>query len=100
MICNLAVPTIGQYPYYQTLIKILERIMYNCLHEFLETNNLIYSLQFGFRQKHSTFHVLIHLTDKIRKQLDKGNFACGSFVDFQKGFDTVDHQIIRVLFRN
>ena len=74
--------------------KILERIMYNRLYKFLETNNLIYSLQFGFRQKHSTSHALIHLTDKIREQLDKGNFACGIFVDFQKAFDTVDHQIL------
>ena len=74
--------------------KILERIMYNRLYKFLETNNLIYSLQFGFRQKHSTSHALIHLTDKIREQLDKGNFACGIFVDSQKVFDTVDHQIL------
>ena len=74
--------------------KILERILYNCLYKFLETNNLIYSLQFGFRQKHSTSHARIHQTNKIREQLDKGNFACGIFVDFQKAFDTVDHQIL------
>ena len=74
--------------------KILERIMYNRLYKFLETNNLIYSLQFGFRQKHSTSHAFIHLTDKIREQLDKGNFACGIFVDFQKALHTVDHQIL------
>ena len=36
--------------------KIRERILYNRLYKFLETNNLIYSLQFGFRQKHSTSH--------------------------------------------
>ena len=47
--------------------KILERIVYYRLDKFLETNNLIYSLQFGFRQKHSTSHALIHLTDKIRQ---------------------------------
>ena len=51
-------------------------------------------MQLGFRQKHSTSHAFIHLTDKIREQLDKGNFACGIFVDFQKAFDTVDHQIL------
>ena len=68
--------------------------MYNCLYKFLETNNLIYGLQFGFGQKHLSSHALIHLTDKIREQLDKGNFACGIFVDFQKAFDTVDHQIL------
>ena len=74
--------------------KILERIMYNRLYKFLETNNLIYSLQFGFSQKHSASHALIHLTDKTREQLDKGNFASSIFVDFQKAFDTVEHQIL------
>ena len=33
-------------------------------------NSVIYDLQFGFRQKYSTSHALIHLTDKIREQLD------------------------------
>ena len=68
--------------------------MYNRLYKFPETNNLTYNLQFGFRQKLSTSHALIHLIDKIREQLDKGNFACRIFVDFQKDFDTVDHQIL------
>ena len=68
--------------------------MYNRLYKVLETNNLIYSLQFRLRQKHSTSHALIHLTDKIREQLDKGNFTWRIFVDFQKSFDTVDNQIL------
>ena len=52
------------------------------------------SHQFGFRQKYSTTHALIHLTDKIRHEIDKGNYACGIFVDFQKAFNTVDHHIL------
>ena len=57
-------------------------------------NSVIYDLQFDFRQKYSTSHALIHLTDKIREQLDSGNFACGIFVDLQKAFDTVDYVIL------
>ena len=64
------------------------------MYESLESKNLIYDLQFGFQQKHLTSHALIHLTDKIREQLDKWNFGCGIFVDFQKAFDTVDHNIL------
>ena len=49
---------------------------------------------FDFRQKHSTFHALILLTDKRREQLEGGNFACRIFVDLLKAFDTVDHDIL------
>ena len=31
--------------------KILERLMYNRIYKFLSDNNLMYSLQFGVRQK-------------------------------------------------
>ena len=57
-------------------------------------NGVIYNLQVGFRQKYSTSHALIHSTDKIREQLDSRNFASGIFVDLQKVFDTVDHDIL------
>ena len=67
--------------------KVLERPMYNRLYNFLEMNTVIYVFQFGFRQKYSTSHALIHLTDKIREQLENGSFACG-FVDLKKPFDT------------
>ena len=74
--------------------EILERVMCNRLHEFLKSHNLIYDLQFGFRQKHCTFLALIHLIEKIREQLGKGSSSRGIFVDFQKAFDTVDHDIL------
>ena len=74
--------------------KVLKSLTYNRLYSFLEINSIIYDLQFGFRQKYSTSHAFIHLTDKIREQLDNGNFACRIFVDLQKAFDTVDYDIL------
>ena len=74
--------------------KILEKLMYKRLYTFLNNNNAIYNLQFGFRQQYSTSHALINITENIRKALDDGNIGCGVFVDLQKAFDTVDHQIL------
>ena len=74
--------------------KILEKPMYNRLYTFLNNNNFIYNLQFGFRQQYSTSHALINITEEIRKAFDGGNIDCGVFVDLQKAFDTVDHQIL------
>ena len=64
------------------------------MYKFFSDNDLIYPLQFGFRQKYSTVHALISLTENIRKNLDEGNIGCGIFVDLQKAFDTVEHDIL------
>ena len=74
--------------------KFLERLMYNRMYKFFSDNNLIYPLQFGFRQKYSAVHALISLTENIRKSLDEGNIGCDIFVDLQKAFNTVEHDII------
>ena len=68
--------------------------MYKRLYTFLNNNNIIYNLQFGFRKQYSTSHALITITESIRKALDDRNIGYGVFVDFQKAFDTVDHQIL------
>ena len=70
--------------------------MYKRLYTFLDNKYIIYDLQFGFRQQYSTSHVLINMTENIRKALDDGKIGCGIFVDLQKTFDTVDHQILLV----
>ena len=44
--------------------------MYKRLYEFLDKMDAFYSLQFGFREKHSTNHALISMTETIRSTLD------------------------------
>ena len=39
-------------------------------------------------------HALISLTGNKRQVLDEGYIECGIFVDLQKAFDTVDHEIL------
>ena len=56
--------------------KIIEKLMYKRLSNFLDINNLIYSLQFVFQPKYSTTHTLINLTESIRQSLDEGSFGC------------------------
>ena len=68
--------------------------MYRRFYTFLNKKNIIYKLQFGFRQQYSTSNALINITENIRKGLDDGNIGCGVFVDLQKDFDTISKILI------
>ena len=73
--------------------RILEKLTYRRLYTFLNKNNVIYNLQFGFRKHYSIFHALINITENIRETLDDGNMGYGVFVILQKISNSVDHQI-------
>ena len=45
------------------LSKVFEKIVYNCLFDFICNNNILYDYQFGFRPKHSTQQAIITLFD-------------------------------------
>ena len=36
----------------------------------------------------------MHLTETIKQSLDQCLFSCGIFVDLQKSFDTIDHDML------
>ena len=74
--------------------KIFEKMMYKRLVEFLEKQQILYSKQFGFRKKHSTYMPIMLLVDKLVRAMEKGEFVLGIFLDFSKAFDTVDHKIL------
>ena len=74
--------------------KIFEKIMHIRISDFLDSCNLLYPKQFGFRKGHSTNHALISIVEEIRTNLDKGLYTCGVFVDLEKAFDTVNHGIL------
>ena len=74
--------------------KILERLMCKRMLAFLKKHSILYKLQFGFRENHSTVMALIEALNKIYKNLDEGKFVLGVFLDLKKTFDTIDHKIL------
>ena len=77
-----------------SLLSNLDKILEKLIHSRLSIKDIIYPLQLGFRQNHSTSHALIHLTETIKEALYQGRSGCGIFVHLQKAFDTVDHNIL------
>lgn len=72
--------------------KLFEKIMHTFLLNFISPR--LSKHQFGFRPRHSTQHAVSCLIDKLTKNLDDGNIAVGVFLDLQKAFDTVNHNIL------
>ena len=54
----------------------------------------LFKRQFEFRNNHSTNHVLINQVHLIKKYLDDDYYVCGIFIDLQKAFDIVNHNIL------
>ena len=77
-----------------TFSKILEKVMYERLLDFLNEHKILFQYQFGFRKNHSTQLALTVLMDKVIKSIENGDHVIGVFLDFSKAFDTVDHSIL------
>ena len=76
------------------LSKILEKIVYSRLIAFINKHNILYNLQFGFREGHSTSMALMVLVDKIFWAIDDDEYVLGVFLDFGNAFDCLDHGIL------
>ena len=74
--------------------KVLERLMCKRMLDFLKKHKILYKLQFGFRENHSTSLALIEALNEIYLKLDEGKFVLGVFLDLKKAFDTIDHKIL------
>ena len=69
--------------------------MKNACTTFLTKYKVLFKKQFGFRKNPSTIQkLMISLVDLIKKHLDNDFFVCGIFIDFQKAFDTINHDIL------
>ena len=91
---------VGQYNNYRpisvlpTISKILEKIVYSRLLNFLDSEHILYNYQLGFRKNRSTQMALSILVDRIQQCISKKQYVIGTFIDLSKAFDLVNHKIL------
>ena len=74
--------------------KILEKLIYRRLIEFVDENDIIHAHQFGFQKNKTTYMPILLLQDIITKAFEEGEFALGLYLDLRKAFDTVHIDIL------
>ena len=77
-----------------TISKLLEKIMYSRIYNFMDMNKLFFCSQYGFRKKHSCEHAITELIGEICKGLEKKKYTIALFIDLSKAFDTICHEIL------
>ena len=74
--------------------KVFEKLLYEQLYDSFVSNNLLSDRQFGFRQFHSTASNLLDTTNVWFINMDCGKINIAVFLDLQKVFDTINHDIL------
>ena len=72
--------------------KVMERVVFKNLYNYLQTNNLLYMYQSGFIPGHSTAFQLIDIYHHICQSFDNKQHSCMVFCDISKAFDRVWHK--------
>ena len=77
-----------------TLSKLLEKIMYKRVYQFLEKTGQIFPSQYGFRSSHSCENAVSELLSTIIKGKEQGLYTVSLFLDLSKAFDSLEHEMM------
>ena len=77
-----------------TMSKILEKVVYNRVYNFLDQTGQISKNQYGFRARHSCEHAVGQLIGTVLKNLQNKKITVSVLLDLSKAFNTIKHEIM------
>lgn len=80
-----------------TISKILEKVIEQQVRVYLVNNNILPTVQSGFRPGHSCTTALLHIVDDVIEATDQGLCTVLILLDFSRAFDTVNHELLKAI---
>ena len=77
-----------------TMSKVVEKVVYERVYQFLVKTGQICETQYGFRPKHSCEHAVAQVIGSILKNLESNKSTIAVMLDLSKAFDTISHKIM------
>ena len=77
-----------------SISKIYEYVIFHQLLNYMDTNKLFYSDQYGFRLRHSTELAVVRFVTDLIKDMDNYKNPTTVLIDLSKAFDTLNHDIL------
>ena len=74
--------------------KLLERVLYTQIIEFVEQNKLLPRYQSSYRKSHSCESAMLRVVGDVQRMLKEKNCVVLVLLDSSSAFDTVDHTIL------
>ena len=77
-----------------TMSKVLEKVVYIRVYNFLVETDQLYQSQYGFSSGHSCQNAISELIGTVLKNQEENKLTIGIFIDLSKAFDTLSHDIL------
>ena len=77
-----------------TMSKVMEKVVYQRVYQFLTNTGQICETQYGFRSNHSCEHAIAQVIGNILKNLEGNKSTIAVMLDLSKAFDTIEHRIM------
>ena len=77
-----------------TTSKILEKIVYTRLINFINKHELLYDSQDSFHSKTSCEHAMFKLVGNLLQAMNQNLDSVAIFLDLLKAFDTLNHEVL------
>ena len=77
-----------------TMSKVVEKVVYSRVYNFLSLTGQICETQYGFRANHSCEHAVAQVVGSVLKNLENKKSTISVMLDLSKAFDMIEHTIM------